>query len=117
VAAALEILGDEYYRSLAAEYAARRALLIPALQQAGFACARPQGAYYVLADFSALSRADDQRFALDLTRDAGVTPVPGSSFFKTPGGGRSLVRFAFCKRIETLHQAGERLLRYARAGT
>jgi aminotransferase len=116
VAAALETLGPEYYQTLAAEYRARRDLLIPALQRAGFRCAAPQGAYYVLADFSELSRADDQSFARALARDAGVAPVPGSSFFSEPARGRSLVRFAFCKRLETLEAAGERLERYASAG-
>ena len=116
VAAALEVLDGEYYRTLASEYRERRDVLIPALQRAGFVCAQPQGAYYTLADFSALSRADDHAFARALTRDAGVTPVPGSSFFN-PGRGTNLVRFAFCKRLETLHEAGERLLRYARAGS
>jgi aminotransferase len=115
VAAALETLGDEYYRTLAAEYRERRDVLIPALQRVGFACRAPQGAYYVLADFSGLSSADDHRFALDLTRDAGVTAVPGSSFFRS-GGGRNLLRFTFCKRMETLHEAGDRLLRFAGAG-
>ena len=116
VAAALEVLGEEYYRALASEYRERRDLLIPALQRAGFVCAPPKGAYYVLTDFSALSRADDQRFARDLARLAGVAPVPGSSFFGAPDAGCTLVRFAFCKRIETLHEAGERLLRFAAAG-
>ena len=116
VAAALEVLGEEYYRTLASEYRERRDLLIPALQRAGFARAPPEGAYYVLTDFSALSRADDQRFARDLARLAGVALVPGSSFFGAPDAGRTLVRFAFYKRIETLHEAGERLLRFAAAG-
>ena len=115
VAAALEILGAEYYRTLAGEYRERRDVLIPALQRAGFACETPQGAYYVLADFSALARADDRTFARQLARDAGVAAVPGSSFFNARGG-RTLVRFAFCKRLETLHEAGERLLRFAGAG-
>jgi len=117
VAAALETLGEEYYRTLATEYRGRRDVLIPALQRAGFACAPPQGAYYVLADFSALSRGDDGRFARDLTRDAGVASVPGSSFFRSAEGGKSLVRFAFCKRLETLHEAGDRLLRFAGVGS
>ena len=53
------------------------------------------------------------RMIVDLARDAGVASVPGSSFFSVPERGASLVRFAFCKRIETLHDAGERLRTYA----
>ena len=48
--------------------------------------------------------------------EAGVAPVPGSSFYSQPPGGSTLVRFAFCKRLETLHEAGERLRRFAAAG-
>jgi len=109
VAAALDGLDEGYYRTMAAEYAERRAVLVEALQDAGFACAAPQGAYYVLADFSALSDEDDTTFAKRLTREAGVASVPGSSFFSVPERGRRLVRFAFCKRVETLRDAGERL--------
>ena len=108
-AEALDGLGDDYYRTMAAQYAERRGVLVDALQAAGFACAAPEGAYYVLADFSALSDEDDTTFAKRLTREAGVASVPGSSFFSVPERGRSLVRFAFCKRVETLRDAGERL--------
>jgi aminotransferase len=117
VAAALETLGPEYYAGLAADYRERRDVLIPALQNAGFRCTAPQGAYYVLADFSGISRSDDPTCARALARDAGVAPVPGSSFFSEPALGRSLVRFAFCKRLETLQEGGERLARFAAAGS
>jgi aminotransferase len=108
-ATALDELGDDYYGTMAAEYAERREVLVGALRSAGFACQAPEGAYYVLADFSALSDEDDTTFAKRLTREAGVASVPGSSFFSVPERGRSLVRFAFCKRVDTLREAGERL--------
>jgi aminotransferase len=38
-----------------------------------------------------------------------VATVPGSSFFSRPELGRHLLRFAFCKKLETLEAAGERL--------
>ncbi len=116
VADALETMGKNYYEALATDYRERRDVLIPALHHAGFACVAPEGAYYVLADFSALSGTDDGEFAHLLARDAGVAPVPGSSFFREPDAGRTLVRFAFCKRIETLAEAGERLRRFTAAG-
>jgi aminotransferase len=102
-------LGAAYYEQMTSEYRERRDVLVPALQEAGFACAPPEGAYYVLADFSALSAEDDTTFSKRLAREAGVAPVPGSSFFSDPTRGRSLVRFAFCKRLDTLREAGERL--------
>jgi len=111
VAVGLETLGRDYYRGLAADYRRRRDLLCGALVEAGFRCTPPAGAYYVMADFSALSELPDHRFAEWLTVEHGVAPVPGSSFYSRPELGRTLVRFAFCKTEEMLQEAGERLLR------
>jgi aminotransferase len=104
-------LGMEYYDRLAGEYRERRDLLCGALTEAGFLLSVPEGAYYVLTDFSAFSDAADREFAIWLAREAGVATVPGSSFHATAGGGRRHVRFAFCKKVETLQAAAERLLR------
>ena len=84
-------------------------MLYSALVDAGFSCEKPQGAYYILADFSGLSDEPDHTFARQMARDARVLPVPGSSFFSPAELGRCLVRFAFCKRMETLEKAAERL--------
>jgi aminotransferase len=110
VAAGLESLGSDYYATLANEYRARRDIMYAALVRAGFRCTSPQGAYYILADFSALSDLPDDEFAVWLAREVGVAPVPGSSFFSRPEMGRKLVRFAFCKTEDQLREAGNRLL-------
>lgn len=110
VAAGLETLGRDYYDTLAKEYRARRDIMYQALVQAGFRCTSPQGAYYILADFTAISRLPDDQFAVWLAREVGVAPVPGSSFFSRPEMGRHLVRFAFCKTEDQLREAGKRLL-------
>ena len=98
----------------------RREVLVQALRDAGFRCAPPQGAYYVLADFSDFSQEDDHTFAHRLTREGGVATVPGSSFFRGDGngklGGQNLVRFVFCKKMETLNEAADRLRRFAGRG-
>ena len=109
VAVALETLPASYYTDLAAAYRHRRDQLMQALLGAGFRCLPPEGAYYILADFSALSTGDDTSFSHWLTREVGVAPVPGSSFFSDPAAGRHLVRFAFCKTDEMLAEAGKRL--------
>ena len=120
VAHAMETFDDSYYTSLSTEYQERRDVLYAALVEAGFKCAPPTGAYYILADFSELSDKDDVTYAKWLARGGrgdggpGVATVPGSSFFREPSLGRHLVRFAFCKRIETLRVAGERLNAIAR---
>lgn len=118
IAEAMETLGPEYYEGLSRDYGARRDILIPGLKRAGFNCRAPEGAYYVMADISALAKGtDDVTFSRFLAREAGVTPVPGSSFFSQAELGRHLVRFAFCKRIETLEDAVDRLERFSRAGS
>ena len=74
-----------------------------------------RGAYYVLAGYDAHSADDDRTFAHWLAREVGVATVPVSSFL--PVGERSqMVRFAFCKRRETLDAAVERLAGLAVAG-
>jgi len=104
----------EYFNHMAQEYRARRELLLPALREAGFTFSVPEGAYYVLADFSALSADDDVTFAKWMAKEIGVATVPGSSFYHDPALGRSLVRFAFCKKLETLERAVERLAKLNR---
>jgi aminotransferase len=109
LAVAMETLGPEYYGQLKTDYRRRRDLLCGALLNAGFRCTPPQGAYYVMADFTALSDLPDDEFAFWLTKDVGVAPVPGSSFYSPPELGRRFVRFAFCKTEEMLEEAAARL--------
>ena len=104
-------LPDEYYRALAAAYARRRDRLVPILQRAGFALYVPRGAYYVMTDIDGLGWDDDVAFARHLVEDVGVAVVPGSSFYRDPRDGRRQVRFAFCKKDETLDEAERRLAR------
>ncbi|MSS73067.1 MAG: aminotransferase class I/II-fold pyridoxal phosphate-dependent enzyme [Candidatus Latescibacteria bacterium] len=108
VAVALDFEQD-YFDDLSKAYARRRDLLISALSDAGFRCFIPQGAYYVMTDISAFRAKDDVAFCDHLIRQIGVAAVPGSSFYRTEGGGRQQVRFCFCKRDETLREAAERL--------
>ena len=111
-AAGIESLGRDYYDRLAADYTRRRDILHGGLLESGFRCRPPEGAYYVMADFSALSTLDDAAFSTFLARECGVAPVPGSSFYSRPEDGRKLVRFAFCKRAATLERAVDRLGRF-----
>lgn len=111
-AAALDSLGSDYYAELAREYRERRDILYRGLRDSGFLCRPPEGAYYIMADFSALSSLDDAAFSTWLARECGVAPVPGSSFYHRPKDGRKLVRFAFCKRTRTLERAVSRLRRF-----
>ncbi|MDQ1636208.1 MAG: aminotransferase, partial [Frankiaceae bacterium] len=103
-------LPTEYYVDLAEKYRERRDLLCGALADLGFRFHVPDGAYYVLCDTSAVDPArDDVAFARRLVTEVGVAAVPGSSFHAEPERGRSQIRFAFPKRLETLEAAAERL--------
>jgi aminotransferase len=107
-AVALDLPSD-YYQCLAENYRTRRDHLMPALLEAGFRCYRPRGAYYIMTDISAFRFADDIAFTNHLVKDIGVAAVPGSSFYKHPRHGAHQVRFAFCKRDQTLDEAARRL--------
>ena len=104
-------LPQAYYQRLAGDYRARRDRLLPALRQAGFEAYTPRGAYYVMTDIGGFGFADDIAFASHLVRDIGVAVVPGSSFYSDARDGARQVRFAFCKRPETLDEAASRLMK------
>lgn len=111
-------LPDSFYHGLRAEYSSRRTILLDALHHAGLRYLQPEGAYYVMADFSDISwdaarysRSDwtaDRAFAEYMAREIGVAVVPGSSFYAGTGG-ETRVRFNFAKREATLRLAAERL--------
>jgi aminotransferase len=104
-------LGRPYYDKLGGEYRARRDILMPALQRAGFAPRLPEGAYYILCDITAFGFDDDTAFARWLVSSVGVAGVPGSSFYSRPELGRHLIRFTFCKTHDVLNAAAQRLAR------
>lgn len=102
-------LPPEYYDHLQEDYRARRDLLLPVLQNAGFETFSPDGAYYIMTGISAFGFANDVEFTRHLIREVGVACVPGSSFFSVPQRGAQQVRFCFCKKNETLQLAADRL--------
>ena len=107
---------ESYYTKLAEGYRKRRDRLVPALEAAGFRCFLPRGAYYVMTDISAFGYTDDLAFTKYLVSEIGVAAVPGSSFYRDPKDGAHQVRFAFCKRDETLDEAAKRLKNVRPAG-
>lgn len=102
-------LPESYYNGLEEEYRAKRDFIVPVLQEAGFKCGFPEGAYYVMTDISGFGFADDIEFTKHMIREIGVAVVPGSSFYHDKSLGSQKVRFCFCKRDETLEAAAERL--------
>ncbi len=102
-------LPHSYYADLAKTYDDKRKFMIAALEESGFIFSRPEGAYYIFADFSEINKMDDYAFAEHLAREVGVACVPGSSFYSGRGAGRSRVRFTYTKRDATLREAATRL--------
>ncbi|MGH2407022.1 MAG: aminotransferase class I/II-fold pyridoxal phosphate-dependent enzyme [Candidatus Limnocylindrales bacterium] len=107
-------LPDSYYAQLKVDYRARRDLLVGALGKAGFRVYPPAGAYYVMTDIGDLTQLDDVAYSRALIAAPGVATVPGSSFYSHPSRGRTKLRFAFPKRMETLRDAAARLERLER---
>lgn len=107
-------LPESYFVQLAADYQARRDTIMGYLTEAGFTAAMPEGAYYTIAEYGDLgvpaAEMDAMAFSLWLTREIGVAVVPMTTFYSGKTHGAGAVRFAFPKRIETLHEAGRRLL-------
>ena len=112
MAHALANHGQAYFAEFREEYTKRRDFLVSVLGRAGFDVRVPQGTYFVLASFERLFEGDDRAFARWLIEEHGVAAIPPSFFYQAqPEEGRRLVRFAFCKQMETLERAAERLLR------
>ncbi|MBV9035539.1 MAG: aminotransferase class I/II-fold pyridoxal phosphate-dependent enzyme [Acidobacteriaceae bacterium] len=102
-------LPDSYYAHLASSYESKRNQMVSILENVGFRCYLPKGAYYVMCDISAFGFPNDLAFAKYLVEEIGVAAVPGSSFFQDGADGAQLIRFCFAKRPETLEAAAERL--------
>ena len=108
-AAAALAAGPEYYAALLADYRGKRDYLVRELARIGFAVSAPAGTYFACAGFRAFGFDDDRAFARHLIEHVGVAAIPPSVFYDHPEHGRSYVRFAFCKKPETLERAVERL--------
>ena len=108
-------LPASYFDEMAASYHQRRDIMMSTLEELGFQATLPEGAYYTMADYTQMdipqARWDSTRFAHWMTREIGVAVVPGTSFYSLPGYGQHSVRFAFPKKIATLREAAERMMK------
>jgi N-succinyldiaminopimelate aminotransferase len=102
-------LDDAVYAGLSSSLESKRDLLVAGLRSAGLAVSVPQGTYFVIADAAPLGAVDALEFCRELPRRAGVAGVPVSVFHDDADAARTLVRFAFCKRDDVLHEAVSRL--------
>jgi N-succinyldiaminopimelate aminotransferase len=108
VAAAL-VDAERHVAPLCASLRVGRDTLCAGLLQAGFGVSVPQGTYFVQADLAALGIDDAAAWCRELPARAGVVAIPTSAFYDDAEAGRTLVRFAFCKRAAVIEAAVERL--------
>ncbi|MFF3514969.1 pyridoxal phosphate-dependent aminotransferase [Streptomyces sp. NPDC002573] len=102
-------LPETYFEEFRADLRAKRDLLTAGLTQAGFAVFRPAGTYFVTTDIRPLGESDGFAFCRALPERAGVVAIPNAVFYDHREAGAPFVRFAFCKRVEVLADATERL--------
>jgi N-succinyldiaminopimelate aminotransferase len=100
---------DDYFTGIGTDLRSKRDLLCAGLSQAGFIVYPPDGTYFVTTDIGQLGAGDGIEFCRSLPHEAGVVAIPNAVFYDDPEGGRTQVRFAFCKRPEVLQEALARL--------
>jgi N-succinyldiaminopimelate aminotransferase len=102
-------LGRDYFEGFAADLAAKRDRLAAGLSTVGFTVYMPRGTYFITTDITALTTDDAMTFCRSLPHKCGVVAIPNSVFYAHPQEGRSMVRFAFCKRHDVIDEAVARL--------
>ena len=103
-------LPDQFFHDVAADLQAKRDHLLPGLRAAGFDVYDTSATYFVTADIRPLRPdGDGMAFCRELPDRCGVVAIPIEVLYLDKAAGRHLVRFAFCKRIEVLDEAAQRL--------
>ncbi|MFM7535129.1 MAG: pyridoxal phosphate-dependent aminotransferase [Acidimicrobiales bacterium] len=102
-------LGEDYFAGFRADLEAKRDRLCAGLAAAGFEVFRPAGTYFVTTDVRPFGTDDGMAFCRSLPERCGVVAIPNVVFYDDVRAGRSLVRFAFCKKPEVLDEAVARL--------
>ena len=102
-------LPDLYFDNFLEDMRVKRDCLSQGLEKTGLTTFTPQGTYFVTADIESLGYEDGKQFCLDLPVQCGVVAVPNVVFYDNKDLGSTLIRFAFCKRLDVLEEAVERL--------
>ncbi|KAI9574551.1 pyridoxal phosphate-dependent transferase [Boletus coccyginus] len=113
-----------FFETQVMEYEQRRDVLLSAFDKLGLKYSLPEGTYFVLVDISKVKypedypfpesvrgRGKDFRACWFIATEIGVSSIPVSEFYceEHCSIGESYARFSFCKDVDTLRQAGERL--------
>lgn len=102
---------DTFFTDFAQDLATRSNVLAAGLEAAGMTVYRPQGTYFIVADVAPLGFTDAVDLARRMPEEIGVAGIPLSVFCHEEGAKKTktLLRFAFCKKLEVLHEAADRL--------
>ncbi|WP_210686378.1 pyridoxal phosphate-dependent aminotransferase [Mycolicibacterium sp. GESEQ-9] len=104
---------DGWVADLRQSFEAKRDRLGNALADIGFEVHDSRGTYFLCADPRPLGYSDSTQFCAELPHRAGVAAIPMSAFCdpEAPHADlwNHLVRFAFCKRDNTMEEAIRRL--------
>ncbi|APE18364.1 aminotransferase [Mycobacterium sp. WY10] len=104
---------QDWVNDLRESLQAKRNRLSTALTELGFDVHDSAGTYFLCADPRPLGYSDSTQFCAELPEKAGVAAIPMSAFCDPDsphiGEWNHLVRFAFCKRDDTLDEAIRRL--------
>lgn len=100
---------DSFYRELIEFYTKKRDMMAKTLADCGFKIVMPKGSYFIMADFTNFGFTNDVEFCKYLATEIKVAAIPPTSFYFNKRHGEKLVRFAFCKKEETLAAAAGRL--------
>jgi methionine aminotransferase len=98
----------EPYLLLGSDMQARRDSFVALMKDTRFDLLPSFGSYFILATYDRISQEGDKDFAIRLTREFGVTPIPVSAFY-ADGQDNKVLRFCFSKKYETLEIAADRL--------
>jgi methionine aminotransferase len=101
----------EHHETLGAFYQSKRDHFAALLHSTRLDLLPCRGTYFQLADYSAISDANDVEFARWLTSEHGVAPIPISVFYREARPEQRIVRFCFAKENATLEAAAQRLMR------
>ncbi|MER8005103.1 pyridoxal phosphate-dependent aminotransferase [Streptomyces sp. NPDC094149] len=102
-------LPDSYFTAFREDMLAKRDLLAAGLKDAGFDVFHTAGTYFITTDIRPLGVSDGFAFCRALPERAGVVAIPNAVFYDHREAGAPFVRFAFCKRVEVLADAVQRL--------
>lgn len=103
---------DDYFRTMRASFQRSRDRFCARMTELGFSVMPSEGTYFVTVDIAPLGEADDAEFCQRLVREYGVAAIPVSAFYAQDPV-KTVVRFCFAKKDETLDAALAKLEKLA----